>query len=228
MAPKTFTAPKVWKRPYTAIYNDNYRYGNSLYSSAVAEIENRSKGYTPYFSSPNPVSIISDPGVRRAILEAELLTSSDILPANLLESMQVAADSHALQHQTSSLSSGNVSSSMKEYQSIIEQTTTTTTSGRRGSDSFNTYSSAKELANLESGLEDARVRRRKQLANRPTTIYMETSSSPSAGFYHHPGDAGSNLSYDSVLDGSQKDWTLERYYARAVRNAHRPAAFPMH
>lgn len=222
MGPKTFSAPKVWKRPYTAIYNDNYRYGNSLYSGAVAEIENRSKGYTPYFSAPN-ASIISDPGVRRAILEAELLTSSDILPANLMESMvqdhRGAAELSSMNH-ASSMSSANASSSMKEYQSIIEQTTTaTTTSGRRGSDSFNTYSSAKELANLESGLEDARVRRRKQLANRPTTMYR--SSSPLGGTFYHTSDQG-HTSGESILDGSNKDWSLERYYARAVRNAHAP------
>jgi len=215
MAPKTYSAPKVWKRPYTAIYNDNYRYGNSLYSSAVAEIENRSKGYTPYFASPNPVSIISDPGVRRAILEAELVTSSDILPTNLMESMVSAHE--AANHASSSLLSANASSSMKEYQSIIESTTTTNTTGRRASNSFDTYSSAKELANLESGLDDARVRRRQQLRDRPITIYR--SSSP-AGYY------GSDA--DSILDGSNKDWSLERYYARAVRNAHRPVAFPLH
>ena len=85
MAHKTFTAPKVWRRPYTSIYNDNYRFGNSLYSGAVADIENRSKGYTPYFASPNSASLITDPGVRRAILEAELLTSSDILPSGMME-----------------------------------------------------------------------------------------------------------------------------------------------
>lgn len=225
MGPKTFTAPKVWKRPYTAIYNDNYRYGNSLYSGAVAEIENRSKGYSPYFSSPNAASYIADPGVRRAILEAELLTSSDILPANLMESMVAAAESSV--KNASSMSSANASSSMKEYQSIIETTTTTSTSGRRGSDSFNTYTSAKDLANLESGLDDLRIRRRKQLAARPTTtIYRSTS--PLGGTFYHSTDQG-NMSADSILDGSYKDWSLERYYARAVRNAHapRPTAFLM-
>ncbi|KPM02524.1 hypothetical protein QR98_0009390, partial [Sarcoptes scabiei] len=39
MAPKY--APKVWKRPHTSIYSDNYRYGNSLYSDAVDEIEKK-------------------------------------------------------------------------------------------------------------------------------------------------------------------------------------------
>lgn len=224
MAPKTFTAPKVWRRPYTAIYNDNYRYGNSLYSGAVAEIENRSKGYTPYYSSPNSASFISDPGVRRAILEAELLTSSDILPASARESMMesMAADS-ALNHISSSTHhhlSSTASASMREFQSIMESSETNTGvgSGRRGSDSFNTYSSAKQLANLESGLEDARIRRRKQLSARPVSYYR--SSSP---FYSGAGGGGGG-----DQSSCDKDWTLERYYARAVRNAHRPVAFPMH
>ena len=39
MAPKF--APKVWKRPHTSIYNDNYRFGNSLYSEQISDIERK-------------------------------------------------------------------------------------------------------------------------------------------------------------------------------------------
>lgn len=34
-------APRNWKRPLTLIYNDNYKYGNSLYSGAIDDIEKR-------------------------------------------------------------------------------------------------------------------------------------------------------------------------------------------
>ncbi|XP_077543048.1 uncharacterized protein LOC144155465 isoform X1 [Haemaphysalis longicornis] len=34
-------APRNWKRPLTLIYNDNYKYGNSLYSGALDDIEKR-------------------------------------------------------------------------------------------------------------------------------------------------------------------------------------------
>jgi len=201
MAPKTFYAPKAWKRPYTSIYNDNYRFGNSLYSGAVADIENRSKGYAPYFASPNPASIISDPGVRRAILEAELLTSSDILPTSVFESALHSSTANAL------------------HKSTMEQTTTTiTSSGRRASDTFNSYSSAKELANIESGLEESRQRRRRAVANRPTTMY-ESYTSPLRDTHNYSSDP---------LEGHHRDWSLERWYAKAVRNAHRAAVFPIY
>ena len=39
--PKVYTAPKVWRRPYTTIYNDNYRYGTSLYSEAISDLESK-------------------------------------------------------------------------------------------------------------------------------------------------------------------------------------------
>ncbi|RWS04746.1 hypothetical protein B4U79_04123 [Dinothrombium tinctorium] len=41
MARKQFTAPKVWRRPYTSIYSDNYRYGSSLYSGVIDDIERK-------------------------------------------------------------------------------------------------------------------------------------------------------------------------------------------
>lgn len=249
MAPKTFTAPKVWRRPYTSIYNDNYRFGNSLYSSAVADIENRSKGYAPYFAAPPTGSVISDPGVRRAILEAELLTSSDILPTDLIESALSSSkassnvkelNSSSAVHGSSSLTKSDLSSSSYS-RSILEQTTTTTTTsqtpigGRRASDSLNftAYSSAKELANLESELEQSRARRRRHVTSRPTTIYVSgsglakgRSSSPLFSQLH---DSHLNAS-DSLDAGSTptKDWSLERWYAKAVRNAHKVAVFPLH
>ncbi|XP_064467509.1 uncharacterized protein LOC135378409 [Ornithodoros turicata] len=49
-------APRNWKRPLTTIYNDNYKYGNSLYSGAIDDIEKR------YQNSVSRTSFRSDRG----------------------------------------------------------------------------------------------------------------------------------------------------------------------
>lgn len=241
MAHKSFTAPKVWRRPYTSIYNDNYRFGNSLYSGAVADIENRSKGYTPYFASQNSASLITDPGVRRAILEAELLTSSDILPSSMMENAlhnsahvgsSAAQSASAVTSSVNALSSSvskEISSRTMVSERRIEESTTTRR--RAGSDSYNTYASARELADLESGLEESRLRRRRAAANRPTTIYVSNTRSGSPHTFHYDTDQGVMLTSDGSsppVGAHRQDWTLERWYAKAVRNAHRPQAFPVY
>ncbi|GFS52797.1 uncharacterized protein NPIL_274402 [Nephila pilipes] len=38
MAPR---GTSTWRRPYTSIYNDNYRYGTGLYSDTLSDIEKR-------------------------------------------------------------------------------------------------------------------------------------------------------------------------------------------
>lgn len=237
MAHKSYTAPKVWRRPYTSIYNDNYRYGNSLYSGAVADIENRSKGYTPYFASPNSASLITDPGVRRAILEAELLTSSDILPSSMMEnalhnSAITAAQSAASVTNTANALSSSVSKEISSRTMISERKVDeSSTTRRRGSDSYNTYASARELADLESGLEESRNRRRRAAANRPTTIYVSNVRSGSPHTFLYDTDQGIVMTGDGhspPAGAHRQDWTLERWYAKAIRNAHKPQAFPVY
>ena len=241
MPGKTFTAPRVWKRPYTSVYSDNYRYGNSLYSGAVADIENRSRGYgsVPYSSSySSGASVISDPGVRRAILEAELLTSSDIMAPSSMQSMlNNLEQSQMAAHNTSSSSALNrstSSSSARNYQ--LESTTTTiTSSSRPEAASYSAYTSAKDLAHVESELDDARARRRRdrqgRSLNRPETFYMSNyeydpliSSSNNRATTPPSGGSGVN---STTAESHLKDWSLERWYEKAVRNAHRPAAFPI-
>ena len=238
MAHKTFTAPKVWRRPYTSIYNDNYRFGNSLYSGAVADIENRSKGYTPYFASPNSASLITDPGVRRAILEAELLTSSDILPSGMMEnaalqhSAVTAAQSAAAVTNTANALSSSVSKEISSRTLVSERKVEESSSSRRrGSDSYNTYASARDLADLESGLEESRLRRRRAAANRPTTVYVSNVRSGSPHTFLYDTEQGVMLTGDGAtppVGAHRQDWTLERWYAKAVRNAHKPQAFPVY
>ena len=237
MAHKSYSAPKVWRRPYTSIYNDNYRFGNSLYSGAVADIENRSKGYTPYFASQNSASLITDPGVRRAILEAELLTSSDILPSSMMESalhnsaISAAQSAAAVTNSVNALSS-SVSKEISSRTMISERKVEDSShSRRRGSDSYNTYASARELADLESGLEESRLRRRRAAANRPTTIYVSNVRSGSPHTFMYDTDQGIVLMGDGnspPAGAHRQDWTLERWYAKAVRNAHKPQAFPVY
>ena len=186
MAHKNFSAPKVWRRPYTSIYNDNYRFGNSLYSGAIADIENRGRPYRPYLASPSPVSVITDPGVRRAILEAELLTASDIVPTSVMETAlhnsvvaSAAQSAAAAVASSANALSSSVSKEVSSRTMVSERRAEEVTGRRRrGSDSFSSYASARELADLESGLEESRMRRKRAVANRPTSIYV--SNQPGA------------------------------------------------
>jgi len=227
---KTFTAPKVWKRPYTSIYSDNYRFGNSLYSGAVADIETRSKNYTPtYYSAPTTTaSIIQDAGVRRAILEAEIKGASDLMPDEMLTRAAEVHKSCATQeanlksslassssHVTSSSSMS--SSALTSSRSLMESSSINTHGNRNPGACFSTYAAARQLADIESELDDSRARRRRLASirnSRPETICYSTSSV----VYPTEGQEAANA--------TQKDWSLERYYAKAVRNAHR-VAFPM-
>lgn len=73
------------------------------------------------------------------------------------------------------------------------------------------------------------------MTNRPTTIYVSggvgSGRSSSPIFSHHDVHLNtSDLSATSLDAGStaNKDWSLERWYAKAVRNAHKVAVFPLH
>lgn len=246
MPAKTFTAPRVWKRPYTSVYSDNYRYGNSLYSGAVSDIENRGRGYgytassygTPSGgTSSGGASVISDPGVRRAILEAELLTSSDIMAPSSMQSMLNSLEESQRQSAISGLNrSTSNNSSSRNYQLESSHTTITTTS-RPEASSYSAYTSAKDLAHVESELEEARHRRRRERQgrslNRPETMYtmssyeydpMITSNNDRNRRSTTPPP---NSMVNPTAESHLKDWSLERWYEKAVRNAHRPAAFPI-
>lgn len=236
MPAKTFTAPRVWKRPYTSVYSDNYRYGNSLYSGAVADIENRSRGYgsVPYSSSYSSGggSVISDPGVRRAILEAELLTSSDIMQPSSMQSMLNNLEISQQQQQQSSLLNRSTSSSSRNYQ--LESTTTTISSSRPDAASYTAYTSAKDLAHVESELDESRARRRRdrqgRSLNRPDTMYTMSSYEYDpliTSANHRTTTPPPSAMVNSTAESHLKDWSLERWYEKAVRNAHRPAAFQM-
>lgn len=214
MAPKgTFTAPKVWKRPKTAIYNDNYRFGNSLYSGAVADLERKYSERNPYIASYSPPPT-SDPGTRRAILEAELgLHTAD------LHSRSLSA-SRASQRATEAISNYSLSS--------LKETTTTTTSSLASrpqvvEGDFSSYASHKALASMEQEIEESRARRRRRTADRrPGSAYFASD----AGNEHHisyqlaPQSAGANAVAAANIGEGQNFW-MERWYAKSLRSVNK-------
>lgn len=77
MAPRGVS---TWRRPYTSIYNDNYRYGTGLYSDTLTDIEKR------YSESISKTHLRSD---------RPDLTFSTFSGSNLLSSPTPAGDSSA-------------------------------------------------------------------------------------------------------------------------------------
>lgn len=232
MAPKTFSgnalasdkyktikiaimhaAPKAWKRPGTRIYADNYRFGNSLYSGAVADLDKRSVdrpvSVMPFRSFSPPIE--TDRGVRRAVLEADL---------------GIANYSNSELHRSLSAQRMNELGLTANYKHISqqEQTTTTTTSSalataqaggpvspRAPLETFSTYASAKALANVEAELEESRARRRRQRAAlfRPESYYEDASVALEP-------ELTSNLE-----QSRPSPFWMERWYTKSMRAASR-------
>jgi len=199
MAPKTFSAPKAWKRPATRIYNDNYRFGNSLYSGAVADLDKRSVATSGMLRTNSPPPLSVDPGVRRAVLEADLgianYSNSELhrsLSANRLNELGLTA-------------------SYKPITSHEITTATTTNSNLASVDTFSTYASQKALANVEAELEESRARRRRQRAAliRPESAYYLDDSPVSQS-----------------VEGTTSPFWMERWYNKSVRSV-RHGVFPL-
>lgn len=199
MAPKSFTAPKAWKRPATRIYNDNYRFGNSLYSGAVADLDKRTTDRPALLRTYSPPPLSVDPGVRRAVLEADL---------------GIANYSNSELHRSLSANRLNELGLTANYKQITQETTTTTTTNNanRAVDSFSTYASAKALANVEAELEESRARRRRQRAAliRPESAYY-ADELPTI--------------QDPEVTPTSPFW-MERWYNKSVRSV-RHGVFPL-
>lgn len=82
MAPRGVS---TWRRPYTSIYNDNYRYGTGLYSDTLTDIEKR------YSESISKTHLRSD---------RPDLTFSTFSGSNLLSSPAPAEDSSSARETT--------------------------------------------------------------------------------------------------------------------------------
>jgi len=74
----TFIAPKVWRRPLTTIYADNYKYGSSLYAGAINDIERKyleSMGRTQFRSDRADLNLSS-------LAEQPTSHSSNVVPSS--------------------------------------------------------------------------------------------------------------------------------------------------
>lgn len=139
MAPK-FSAPRVWKRPYTSIYNDNYKYGNSLYSDEISNIErkyNEALARTTFRSDRPDINF-------QTFSDSQLTGESIISRQRALASAAVAAatlDSDRYR----STSSTRIRSE-DTYSRRLQK-----------SESFDNY--AKAMANISSDMEEIKLRR---------------------------------------------------------------------
>jgi hypothetical protein len=158
MAPR-FSAPRVWKRPYTSIYNDNYRYGNSLYSEAISDIErkyNEALARTKFRDRPdvNFQSFSDSKLVGESIVQRQRAIAS---AANL--------DSDRLRSLSSSRAANYMSDdSLRRIQH---------------SESFDTYQSQRALSNVRAELDESKLRRSRSTSRRsrrPESAYASVSA----------------------------------------------------
>jgi len=198
MAPKSFQG--AWKRPATRIYNDNYRFGNSLYSGAVADLDKRTSDRPALLRTYSPPPMMSvDPGVRRAVLEADL---------------GIAGYSNSELHRSLSANRLNELGLTANYKQVTQETTTSTSNANRGVESFSTYASAKALANVEAELEESRARRRRQRAAliRPESAYY--------------ADELPTMQDPEIHTQTTSPFWMERWYNKSVRSV-RHGVFPL-
>ena len=189
MAPKF--APKVWKRPYTSIYNDNYRYGNSLYSEQVNDIERR---YTEAMTGTRFRSDRPDLGL------------SSFADSQLIGQSAIAKD--RTERATEGLSAERVRSiSTSRVNSYLEDRDRKLA---RSPSSFDAYTSARALDRVSSEIEESRLRRsqsRRSLArSRPESLYSSFETSVVNG---------------DESAGPRKDFWMERWYRNSMRSVSR-------
>lgn len=163
MAPKF--APKVWKRPYTSIYNDNYRYGNSLYSDAVDEIERK------YNEALARTSFRRD----RPDLGLSTFADSQLMGESVARNLRTQAANDSLSNElTRTLSTERVNSYLEGSERRAHS------AALASSPSFDSYYSSRQLDRLNSELEDSRLRRsasRRSMSRRPESAYYTRQSS---------------------------------------------------
>ncbi|CAG2169754.1 unnamed protein product [Oppiella nova] len=148
MAPK-YSAPRVWKRPYNHIYNDNYKYGNSLYSDEISNIErkyNEALARTTFRSDRPDLNLSS-------FSDSQLTGESIIQRQRALASAAVAA---------ATLESDRI----RSMSSTRARADETAAFARRlqHSESFDNYTKA--LANINSDIEESKLRRSRSTRSR--------------------------------------------------------------
>lgn len=189
MAPKF--APKVWKRPYTSIYNDNYRYGNSLYSEAITDIE---KKYNEAMANTRLRGDRPDLGLS-SFTDSQLTGES----AKRQDRTTSASDKLADERSTyRSISLTRVNSFLDEPERKLAH-----------SPSFDTYSSKRALDRINSEIEDSRLRRSNSRRGR-------RSSRPESAYYSSALE-NTLLNGDANTGPSQSFW-MERWYRNSMRS----------
>ncbi|XP_074593496.1 uncharacterized protein LOC141849180 [Brevipalpus obovatus] len=162
MAPRQFHAPRVWKRPLTTIYSDNYRYGNSLYAPALDEIERKyheSMART-HFRSDRPDLGFSTLGGQTGNYSSR--PGSPIVDFGSNRSRRINMETE-LQGLSRSLSATRLGTS------FLGLGPSPSASDLKRSSSFHAYESARALADIENGLESSRARRHRR---RPESVHF--------------------------------------------------------
>jgi len=192
MAPK-FSAPRVWKRPYTSIYNDNYRYGNSLYSDAISDIErkyNEALARTRFRSDRPDVNF-------QSFSDSQLAGESIVSRQRALASAAAAAvnlDSDRIRS----------SSSTRAVNYINDDSLSRRV---QHSESFDTYQSSRALANVNAELEESKLRRSRSTSRRsrrPDSAYASVSAFEEALM--------------NKEDGHSQAFWMERWYRNSLRS----------
>lgn len=152
MAPK-FLAPKVWRRPYTSIYNDNYRFGNSLYEDAIYNLERKYQDTMARSLLDRPE--ISLRGLNEASVSKELASMRQKAIDSALSNVRSISTSRASNYED------NFSRRQLQH-----------------SESFNSYQSKKALADMEAELEESIARRSRSRSrrSRPESAYASVSA----------------------------------------------------
>jgi len=163
MAPK-YSAPRVWRRPYTSIYNDNYRYGNSLYSEAISDIERK------YNEAIARTRFRSD----RPDINLQSFSDSQLAGESMVQRQRALASAAAVQSSIDSDRYRSLSSTRAGHYSHDDNYSRNI----QHSESFNSYQSSKALANIHSEIEESKLRRSRSASRRrrPDSAYESVSA----------------------------------------------------
>lgn len=186
MAPKF--APKVWKRPYTSIYNNNYQYGNSLYSDQITDIERK---------------------YNEAMANTRLRHDRPDIGLSSFADSQLTGESVIAKHRTSAAHDDLRDERLKTISTSKVNNYYETQTDRKlaHSPSFDSYSSQRALDRLDREIEESRLRRsnsRRSLRRPESTIIAPTNPYENALLNNESGPG-------------QSFWQ-ERWYRNSLRS----------
>lgn len=189
MAPKSSFAPKIWKRPYNHIYNDNYRYGNSLYCEQIGDIERK------YNEALAGTRFRSD----RPDLGLSTFADSQLIGASAIAKDRTDRATEGLSSErVRSISTSRVNSYLEDRDRKLAH-----------SPSYDSYSSSRALERVNSEIEESRLRRsasrRSVRSARPESLY-------SSSFENSLANGGADET------GPRKDFWMERWYRNSMRS----------